>query len=74
MNISASEFKFVKEGLLKDMALILVNERKMSMEEALNLLYTSDLYQKLSDERTGLISQSARYLLELMDREFQCNH
>lgn len=63
MNISATEYKYLKEGLMKDMALILIKERKMSMEDALDKLYSSDSYKKLSDSRTGLISQSPRYLL-----------
>jgi hypothetical protein len=63
MNISTSEFKYVKEGLIKDMALILMKERNMSMENALELLYKSDIFKKLSDEQSGLISQSPRYLL-----------
>lgn len=63
MNISTSEFKYVKEGLIKDMALILMRERNMSMENALELLYKSDIFKKLSDEQSGLISQSPRYLL-----------
>lgn len=66
MNISESEYRYVKEGLIKDMALILMKERHLSMEKSLDMLYGSDLYKKLSDARTGLISQSPRYLLQYL--------
>jgi hypothetical protein len=65
-SISESEYRYVKEGLIKDMALILIKERHLPMEESLNLLYGSDLYKKLSDAQTGLISQSPRYLLQYL--------
>ena len=71
MNVSASEFEYMKEGLVKDMAMLLIEERGMSMADALDTIYLSDTYAKLSEPATGLHSQSARYVLSFIISEIE---
>lgn len=71
MNVSASEFEYMKEGLVKDMAILLIEERGMSMADALDTIYLSDTYAKLSEPATGLYYQSARYVLSYIISEIE---
>ncbi|MBQ5392492.1 MAG: hypothetical protein IIU52_01485 [Bacteroidaceae bacterium] len=71
MNVSASEFEYMKEGLVKDMAMLLIEERGMSMADALDTIYLSDTYAKLSEPATGLYYQGARYVLSYIISEIE---
>ena len=71
MNVSASEFEYMKEGLVKDMAMLLIEERGMSMADALDTIYLSDTYAKLSEPATRLYYQSARYVLSFIISEIE---
>ena len=71
MNVSASEFEYMKEGLVKDMAMLLIEERGMSMADALDTIYLSDTYAKLSGPATGLYYQGARYVLSYIISEIE---
>ena len=71
MNVSASEFEYMKEGLVKDMAMLLIEERGMSMADALDTIYLSDTYAKLSEPATGLYYQGARYVLSFIISEIE---
>lgn len=63
LNVSQQEFKYLKELLTARMVQILTEERGYSLEEAFERIYTSPIYGKLSDARTGLFFQSPRYVL-----------
>lgn len=62
-NVSQQEFKYLKEHLTARMIQILTEEQGYSLEEAFERVYTSPIYNKLSDARTGLFYQSSRYVL-----------
>lgn len=63
LNISQQDFKYLKEHLTARMIQILAEEQGYSLEEAFERIYTSPIYGKLSDARTGLFYQSPRYVL-----------
>lgn len=71
MNVSDSEFEYMKEGLVKDMAMLLIEERGMSMADALDTIYLSDTYAKLCEPATGLYYQSTRYVLSFIISEIE---
>jgi hypothetical protein len=62
-NLSQHEFNYLKEQLTARMIQILTEERGYSLEESFERVYTSPIYDKLSDARTGLFFQSPRYVL-----------
>ncbi len=62
-NVTQQEFKYLKEQVTIRMIQILTEERGLSLEEAIDRVYTSDIYEKLSDPATGLFFQSPRYVL-----------
>ena len=63
MNITPSEFQYVKEQKLTQMIQLLCEEQHLPLEEAMGKVYSSELFEKLSEPSTGLFTQSARYLL-----------
>lgn len=66
INVTPQEFKYLKEQLTARMIQILTKEKGYSLEEAFERVYTSPIYEKLSDARTGLFFQSPRYVLSYL--------
>ena len=64
-----SKSTFMIEELVKELALRLIEERGLSMKEALDIVYNSDTYSKILDLRTGLFSQSDSYVYSILDTE-----
>ena len=62
----------MKEEIVKDMISRLMEERDLSLQQAFDAVYTSRLFEKLSDPKTGLFFQSSgyvySYLIEELDR------
>lgn len=63
MNITEADFKYLKEEVSVRMIQILIEEKGYTLEDAINKVYTSPIYEKLSDANTGLFFQSPRYIL-----------
>ena len=61
-NVTPQEFKRLKEYVTACLIQILIEERGCSLEEAIDRVYTSPIYEKLSDPNTGLFFQSPRYV------------
>ena len=66
MNVSMSDFEFMKDCLSSAIITILVEEKGMSLSSAFDLFYNSDTYIKLSNPATGLFFQSPRYVLSYL--------
>jgi hypothetical protein len=66
INITQQEFKYLKEQLTSRMIQILAEEQGYSLEEAFDRVYTSPIYEKMSDASTGLFFQSPRYVLSYL--------
>ena len=66
MNVTESEFNYQKNQLTTRMIQILVEEQGYDLESAFDKIYTSPIYEKLSDARTGLFFQSPRYVLSYL--------
>lgn len=59
----------MKEALATDLAELLVDEHDMTITEALNVLYDSETYLKLSRPETGLYFQSTPYVYSFLENE-----
>ena len=66
INVTPQEFKYLKEQLTARMIQILTEEKGYSLEEAFERVYTSPIYEKLSDARTGLFFQAPSYVLSYL--------
>ena len=64
-----SNIEYMNECMTRDLAVMLVEEYQLSLPKALNILYNSDTYKKLQDERTGLYFQSPVYVYNFLKQE-----
>lgn len=69
MNVSQAEFQNMKEEIMKDLIARLMDERSLTMTEAFDAVYTSRLFEKLSDPKTGLFFQSSGYVYSFLKEE-----
>ncbi len=69
MNVSQAEFQNMKEEIVKDLIARLMDERGLSMQEAFDLVYNSQLFEKLNDPKTGLFFQSSGYVYSYLQEE-----
>ena len=66
-----NEIGYLIECTSRDLVLMLMERKNVSMKEAFKLLYTSECYQKLKDPNTGLYYQSPGYVYAILDRELK---
>ena len=59
----------MKEDIVKDMISRLMEERGLSMKDAFDAVYTSRLFEKLSNPKTGLYFQSSGYVYSFLIEE-----
>ena len=69
--ISAGQIGILLNARIKDMAMWLMEDFKYSLEEALDCVYNSELFEKLQDIETGLYYQSSGYNYELLKEEMK---
>lgn len=65
------EQTFLTDNLLAGLLQIIMEDRKVDMQSALDILYNSRLYTQITDPETGLYFQSADYNYELLKEELQ---
>ena len=65
----SEQTKFLIDSLVEQLALWTMRDYHLSMVEALQLVYNSQLYDKLVDLETGLYYQSAAYNYGLLKHE-----
>lgn len=63
------ETKFLIDNLTKNLVLLVMEEFKYSITESMDVVYNSQLYDKIMDLETGLYYQSAGYNYELLRNE-----
>ena len=62
----------MKADLVKNLAILLMNKNKeMKIDEALAIVFNSDTYQKVMDDKAGLYYQSPRYVFSFLDTEIK---
>ena len=66
-----TDFDYMLEGMTRDLTVLLMERRKMPMTDALDTLYNSETYEKLSDPRSGLYFQAPGYVYDFLDKEIE---
>ena len=66
-----NDFHYMVECNARDIALMLMEDENISIEEALRLLYASKTYENLKRKNTGLYFQSPGYVYEYLRRELK---
>ena len=59
------------EDITAEMASWLMDEEKMTRQQALRAIYTSDTYAKLQDVSNGLFAQSTPYIYCCLQHELK---
>ena len=67
--MSDAKVTFMIEELVKELALRLMEERGLSMKQALDTVYNSETDSKVLDQQTGLFSQSTAYVYSILETE-----
>ena len=65
----SEQAKFLIDSLVEQLALWAMKDYSLSMTEALQLVFNSQLYEKVVDLDTGLYYQSAAYNYGLLKHE-----
>ena len=50
---------------------LIAKKYKLSIEEARDAFYQSDIIEMLDDDKTGLYGESALYLLSIFDKQYK---
>ena len=70
MNVSEQEFQFMVEGITSDLIQLLMDRRHCTLSQAVDFVYTSDIYQALLRPSSKLYTQSPGYLYSLLEEEY----
>ena len=57
------------EYITQDIIAFIVEDKLIDYEKAMEMFYTSEIYDKLLDEETGLYTQSSAYVDDLFKNE-----
>lgn len=63
------DFEYMKEALVTEVVMMLIEKRNMDMKSALECFYNSDTYEKLSNPESGLFFQSPGYIYSYLQTE-----
>ena len=61
--------KALTEGVTQDLVAFLIEDENISVEQAMDKVYNSTLFDKLSDIETGLYRESSAYCYSLLKDE-----
>ena len=58
--------KYLLEYIIRDVVGIISSERKLPIDEAMDIFFNSDVFEKLQDIKSGLYTESASYIYEML--------
>lgn len=69
--MTEAEITYMKTFITKQLILLLMEKENISVQEAVDTLYNSETFQKLSNTDTGLYFQSPRYVFDYLNEELK---
>jgi hypothetical protein len=66
-----SKTEMLAEGIIQEIIGFLMADKNLELDEAMNLLYNSELFDKINDEETGLYLEGSAYIYELLKDELE---
>lgn len=69
--LTPEQRQLLKDELSVEIAGFLVDDYKYSPEEAIDVLYTSETFDRLQDDATGLYYQSPGYVYSFLQNELK---
>lgn len=65
----SEHFQYLKEGLVADLVNRVMEDYHFDMKKALDVVYSSVLFEKLSDPNTGLYKEGPAYVYSFLKDE-----
>lgn len=69
--LTPKQRQLLKDELSTELAGYLVNDYHYTPEEAIDVLYTSETFERLQDDATGLYYQSSGYVYSFLQNELK---
>ena len=69
--LTTEQKQLLKDELCVEIAGFLVDEYHYSPEDAIDVLYTSETFERLQDDATGLYYQSPGYVYSFLQNELK---
>lgn len=66
-----TDIDYIVEGMIRDLTVMLMERRSMTMPDALDTIYNSETYEKLSDPHSGLYFQAPGYVYDFLEKEVE---
>ena len=64
-----SDFEYMNECTARDVITMLVEKRKLTIADAMDLFYNSATFNNLNNPETGLYFQSPVYIYDILEKE-----
>ena len=68
MTLTEGQIEIMKEDISAELICLLMQNWHFSQQEAVDILYNSDTFNRLQDEQTGLFYQSAGYVYSYLQQ------
>jgi len=65
----SEHFQYLKEGLVADLVDRVMVDYHLDLENALDVVYSSEIFRKLSDPATGLYKEGPAYVYSFLKDE-----
>jgi len=69
--LTPEQIQLLKDELATELAGFLVDDLQLTPQEAIDMLYTSETFERLQDNATGLYYQSAGYVYSFLQNEIR---
>ncbi len=69
--LKPEQIQLLKDELTIELAGFLVDDFQLSPQEAIDILYTSETFERLQDSASGLYYQSAGYVYSFLQNEIK---
>ena len=69
MKLNTKQIQFMQESLSVELVSMLMEDWHCSMEQALDMYYNSDTFERISNPSTGLYYQSPGYVYDYLRNE-----
>jgi hypothetical protein len=67
----SEHFQYLKEGLVADLIDRVMADYHLDLEKALDVVYSSEIFQKLSDPATALFKEGPVYIYSYLKDELE---
>ena len=69
--LTPEQIQLLKDELATELAGFLVDDFQLTPQEAIDMQYTSETFERLQDNATGLYYQSAGYVYSFLQNEIK---